>query len=81
LQIAFIRRRDAIHDKTETGLLDILDEEKSLAVKLYNLAARDSRIGFEATNHYAYTLNDLMEKVLNVEWLKTYYSVAENAQN
>ena len=29
----------------------------------------DSRIGFEASNHYLYTANDLREKVLNCEHL------------
>ena len=27
----------------------------------------DSRIGFEASNHYYYSLNDLIEKMVNCE--------------
>ena len=39
--------------------------EIELALKLYDIVRRDSRIGFEASNHYFYTLNDLREKVVS----------------
>jgi hypothetical protein len=29
----------------------------------------DSRIGFEATNHYFYSLNELMEKIIASNYL------------
>jgi hypothetical protein len=41
---------------------------------LYEIARQDSRIGFEAANHYAYTLNDLKEKVVQCEWLRERFS-------
>ena len=60
LQICFVRRRDSGKDYRE-----IVQEEESLAIELYQVMRRDSRIGFEASNHYFYTENDLKEKVLN----------------
>ncbi len=71
LQIAFVRTRDGVEDNKKATILAILEEEINLAITLYRLARQDARIGFEATNHYAYTLNDLKEKVFNCEWLKT----------
>ena len=67
LQICFIRRRER-RDKDE--LFSILDEEIALAKHLAGIVMRDSRIGFEASNHYYYVPNDLKEKVINCEYLK-----------
>ena len=36
---------------------------------LYALAKQDSRIGFEASNHYYYTAQDLQEKVVNCQYV------------
>jgi hypothetical protein len=47
-----------------------LTEETKLAKRLLSIIKRDSRIGFEASNHYFYSVSDLMEKVLNCEFLK-----------
>ncbi len=47
----------------------IIEEELKLAKRLYILQRNDSRIGFEATNHYFYTPADLVEKVLNCTYL------------
>ncbi|KKR03706.1 MAG: hypothetical protein UT30_C0021G0005 [Candidatus Uhrbacteria bacterium GW2011_GWF2_39_13] len=69
LQIRFIRLRDK---GLKEGLLQILNEEIKLAKIMHDIVMRDSRIGFEASNHYFYTLNDLREKVLNCEYLKLY---------
>ncbi|MBI5832707.1 MAG: hypothetical protein HZB16_10420 [Armatimonadetes bacterium] len=44
-----------------------------MAKTLCELARADSRLGFEATNHYAYTTNDLREKVLNCAALRGRY--------
>jgi hypothetical protein len=74
LQIRFIRLRDTsdkadfIHDRNS-----ILDEEISLAKKLLAIVRSDSRIGFEASNHYYYTVNDLKEKILNCENIRQKY--------
>ena len=44
-------------------------EELQIALRLYKIARTDSRIGFEASNHYFYTLNDLREKVINCTYI------------
>jgi hypothetical protein len=43
----------------------ILIEERKLAGAHAQLMGEDSKIGFEASCHYFYTRQDLMEKVLN----------------
>lgn len=43
--------------------------EASLAVRLHALQSSDSRIGFEASNQYFYVPLDLVEKVINCQWL------------
>ncbi len=57
-------------DAGPDALLAILDEEIQLARRLWQVMRRDSRIGYEASNHYYYTENALMEKVLNCDRLK-----------
>ena len=56
LQIRWVRHR---------GDRSILREERDLALRLLRIVRRDSRIGYEASNHYFYTENDLLEKILN----------------
>lgn len=63
LQIRFTAARNNGFDKKIMALC--AREELALALELHALARKDSRIGFEASNHYFYTLNDLREKVLN----------------
>jgi len=41
------------------------------ARELYPLVRMDSRIGFEASNHYFYTANDLIETVIAVDWQRS----------
>jgi hypothetical protein len=49
----------------------VLKDEIALARRLHGIQSRDSRIGFEASNHYYYLPVDLMEKVLNCRDLLT----------
>ena len=70
LQTAFVRVRDRRDPSSRKRIEAILDEELELAVVLYRLMDEDARIGFEASNHYFYSRNDLKEKILNVEHLK-----------
>lgn len=85
LQVFFIRLRNQLNDeKTEQErqsnakkIIEILDEEIEVAKVLYNIAARDSRIGYEASNHYYYTLQNLKEKVINCEFLKKIYETQD----
>lgn len=67
LQIYFVRRRN---NANINDIIAILDEEIELADRLLKVMKLDSRIGFEASNHYYYTVNDLKEKILNCEFLK-----------
>lgn len=46
---------------------EILRDEILLAKRLYVIQSRDSRIGFEATNHYFSVRMDLAEKILNCQ--------------
>lgn len=62
LQIRFVKARETGDRK---AMAAYAREELENVLKLYNIARRDSRMGFEASNHYFYTLNDLREKVLN----------------
>ena len=55
----------------------ILRDELALVKRLLAIQSRDSRIGFEASNHYYYVPADLIEKVLNCRdlidrWLKQF---------
>jgi hypothetical protein len=47
----------------------LLLSEIALARRLHQLQSADSRIGFEASNHYFYVPLDLVEKVINCHWL------------
>lgn len=67
LQISFIMARD--HGMDKAVMRACLEEEMELTKALYDIVRRDSRIGFEASNHYYYTLNDLREKVISCEWI------------
>jgi hypothetical protein len=73
LQIRFVRMRNSGDKET---LRNILDEEIELARRLIEVVLRDSRIGFEASNHYYYTVADLKEKILNCEFIKTNLELA-----
>ena len=50
-------------------MTDCIREEILLAQKLHAIVRRDSRIGFEASNHYFYSLNNLREKVISCAFL------------
>jgi hypothetical protein len=64
-QVEFVMVRD--QDRARTR--ELLTDEETLARRLFDIVDGDSRIGFEATNHYYYTRLDLVEKVLNCRWL------------
>lgn len=72
-QTRFVLARHALdsaknHDEAQPqidALAALLEREIVLATRLFKLQARDSRIGFEASNQYYYVPLDLAEKVLN----------------
>lgn len=76
-QSDFIRHRDKLSagagaaekDKSRRRMKELLRDEIRLAKRLYELQSADSRIGFEASNHYFYVPDDLREKVLNCRYL------------
>lgn len=72
-QSEFVWMRNRIQEKEEGAdaarLIELMEAEIALAKGLYDLQRRDSRIGFEATNHYFYTPADLVEKVVGCTFL------------
>ena len=79
-QIRFVRTRDALAAAPGDGDLleqmgQILQAEKELVLELMTLRARDSRFGFEASNHYYYTQQDLKEKLLNLRYCMEHYGL------
>ncbi|UVI28536.1 hypothetical protein [Paenibacillus spongiae] len=58
-------RRPGTRLEAGRKLMAIAQEEADHAMQLMELLKRDSRIGFEASNHYYYTVQDLIEKRLN----------------
>ena len=66
LQIIFVRARNAgDKEKMEKAVKDELKNTLSLLETVIN----DSRIGFEASNHYYYSINDLVEKIINCRYI------------
>ena len=69
--------RDELQDpgrsRASRELLDeletVLKNEINVARLQRAQAEADSRIGFEASNHYLYLPTDLTEKVINCRWL------------
>jgi hypothetical protein len=72
-QARFVMAREALNravdaptaGKSVARLERVLEEELALAVRLHALQSQDSRLGFEAANHYFFVQTDLAEKVLN----------------
>ena len=85
-QVRFVMARDALiaaqddaaRDNLRQELNTILNHEIELARRMFELSSADSRLGYEASNHYYYVPLDLVEKVINCEDLKTRF-VAHNA--
>ena len=63
--------------KRENGnkqeILTLLDEELALTKQLYELSSQDARIGYEASNHYYFSQNSFLEKLINLKYLKSLY--------
>jgi len=47
-------------------LKKIISLEQKLVKEQYLIASQDSKIGFEASNHYLYTQNSFIEKIINL---------------
>lgn len=70
-QIRFVMNRDewldSGSDAARKNLLSIIAAEEAVVRRLIRLRLRDSRIGYESSNHYYYTLQDLAEKLINLQ--------------
>ncbi|MBQ2986074.1 MAG: hypothetical protein IJE23_01180 [Tyzzerella sp.] len=76
--IQFVNRRDKMlentvssaeeKEKLQCEMLRIVREEMETVQTLIDLRLQDSRIGFESSNHYFYTLQDLKEKMINLAY-------------
>ena len=63
--IELLKRETA--DKEE--LAKVVENEKEMALMLYNVMIKNSTVGYEAANHYCYTKSMLAEKVLNCDYI------------
>ena len=64
---AFVLAREA---GDRDSMLAIIRAERETVRALIPLRKADSRIGYEASNHYFYSLNDLSEKLVNLDWVE-----------
>jgi len=75
--IRFTRSRNAYlinkNEADKNTMLSALAGEEENVKHAMALFSRDSRLGFEASNHYSHTMQDLKEKLLNIAWCKKYY--------
>jgi hypothetical protein len=67
---------DADKAAAKNKQLEMLEKEIAAASKLFVLAVADSRLGYEPSNHYFYVPLDLVEKVVNCEYLKSQLQLA-----
>ncbi len=75
-QIEFYLLRDEAPNATPgrkkqiiSRMIAIAERERELAAAQYAVACDESLIGYEASNHYYYTPVDLLEKVLNCDYV------------
>ncbi len=76
-QVRFVLARDALRAATDAPaeaeaketLREVTREELDLAKRLYHITREDSRIGYEASNHYWYVPLDCAEKVVNCRYI------------
>jgi hypothetical protein len=77
-QVRFIMARDSLRscnleqEEVESKIRlieDLARDEMQLARQMYGISKEDSRIGFEASNHYYYFPLDFVEKVINCEFI------------
>ncbi len=64
--IHFIISRD---NGDKVGMQEAITAEQAVVDELIGLRAKDSRLGFEASNQYYYSMQDLVEKQINLAYL------------
>ena len=75
-QARFVSAREA---KDRAAMRRLLVAESELARRLHRLQSADSRIGYEASNHYYYVPLDCAEKVINCRHLLSEISRRDEA--
>lgn len=76
LQTKYSRLRNEYLDgkkENKAEILTVLDEEEKLAAMMYDVASKNSTIGFESANHYFFNKYSLAEKIVNIEYLKEHF--------
>jgi len=77
-QVRFVLARDALsqaevsdeqQQQLRNQIQQLVESEILLAQDLYAVTSEDSRIGYEASNHYYYVPQDLVEKVINCDFV------------
>lgn len=88
-QVRFVRLRNHFLEEREEApaqeltelvqeMIEILQEEKKLAREVYGIMCRRPEIGYEAANHYYFSLDSMREKIINCNWLIAYYEELRN---
>lgn len=76
--IRFTRaRNENLKNPSETltsVMLEAVSDDEQNVLATIRLRSRDSRIGYEASNHYYYTLQNLKDKLINLNYVKTQLS-------
>ena len=65
-QIKYVRLRE---EGNKEEMLELLSEEENLSKLLYEITLRQPMIGYEAANHYVYTPQICLERILNCQKL------------
>ena len=76
LQTKYNRLRNEYLDgkkENKAEILTVLDEEEKLDAMMYDVASKNSTIGFESANHYFFNKYSLAEKIVNIEYLKEHF--------
>ena len=66
LQAEFINNRE---NGDKKYLSELAEEEKSLALLMYGLMQKSSLFGYEAANHYVFSKGQLVEKLINCNYV------------
>ncbi|MBR2878373.1 MAG: hypothetical protein IKB92_04645, partial [Clostridia bacterium] len=65
-QIKFVRARNAGDKNT---MLECAASELEMATMVYRIMLKRASLGYEAANHYYYSRNNLMEKIVNCDYI------------
>ena len=69
LQSLFVAMREGRAVACDETMAEILREEEEISMRVAAVQARNATIGYEASNHYFYYRNVLMEKVISCRCL------------